>query len=41
MSIFWRASYLAITKSKNIFIPIIGIYIAFRWMFAWIEDFPI
>lgn len=39
MSIFWRASYLAITKSKNIFIPIIGIYIAFRWMFAWIEDF--
>lgn len=39
MFIFWKASYLAITKSKNIFIPVIGIYVAFRWLFAWIEDF--
>ena len=39
MFIFWRASYLAITSSKNIFIPVIGIYVAFRWLFAWIEDF--
>ena len=37
--IFLRASFLAISKSKNIFIPIIGLYIAFRWLFAWIEDF--
>lgn len=37
--IFARASFLAICRSKNIFLPVIGIYIAFRWLFAWIEDF--
>ncbi len=37
--IFFRASFLAIYKSKNIFVPAIGVYIAFRWIFAWIEDF--
>lgn len=37
--IFFRASFLAILRSRNIFIPVIGIYIAFRWLFAWIEDF--
>lgn len=37
--IFCRGIFLSIYKSKNIFIPIIGIYIAFRWLFAWIEDF--
>ena len=38
-SIFIRASFLAIYRSRNIFIPVIGIYVVFRWMFAWIEDF--
>lgn len=37
--IFFIAAYKAIFKSKNQYIPIIGIYIAFRWLFAWIEDF--
>lgn len=37
--IFARASFLAIRKSRNIFLPVIGIYIAFRWSYAWIEDF--
>lgn len=37
--IFFRASFLAIYRSRNIFIPVIGIYVAFRWLFAWIEDF--
>ncbi len=37
--IFYSATYLAIIKSKNIYIKIIGIYVAFRWFFAWIEDF--
>ena len=37
--IFFRASYLAIHRSRNIFIPVIGVYVAFRWLFAWIEDF--
>lgn len=36
---FAYASLTAIYTSKNIFIPIIAIYIAFRWLFAWIEDF--
>jgi|GEM_PF-483199 O-Antigen ligase. len=36
--VFYRASYLAINKSNNIFIKIIGIYMAFRWLYAWIED---
>jgi hypothetical protein len=37
--IFMRASYIAIYKSNNIYIKIIGLYVAFRWLFAWIEDF--
>lgn len=37
--IFSTASYYAICKSKNRFVPIIGLYVAFRWTFAWIEDF--
>lgn len=38
-TIFARASFLAICRSRNIFLPVIGIYIVFRWSFAWIEDF--
>lgn len=37
--IFIKSSYLAIYKSKNIYIQIVGLYIAFRWLIAWIEDF--
>lgn len=37
--IFSMASYYAIYKSNNRFVPIIGLYVAFRWTFAWIEDF--
>lgn len=37
--IFFRASFLAVYRSRNVFIPVIGIYVAFRWLFAWIEDF--
>lgn len=36
---FFRASYLAIYRSNNTFIKIVGLYVAFRWVFAWIEDF--
>ena len=38
-SIFSQASFLAIYRSKNLFVLIIGVYVAFRWFFAWIEDF--
>lgn len=37
--IFFQASFLAIYKSRNRIIPVIGLYISFRWLFAFIEDF--
>ena len=36
--IFYQASNLAIFDSNNIFSKIIGLFIAFRWAFAWVED---
>lgn len=39
--IFFQASFLAIYKSRNRIIPIIGLYISFRWLFAFIEDFSV
>ena len=36
--IFYRAAYLAITQSNNHYLKILGIYIAFRYVFCWIED---
>lgn len=38
MLAFYRASYLAINQSNNIYSKILGIYISFRWVFAWVED---
>jgi hypothetical protein len=37
--IFYKASYLAIFHSNNIFSIILGLYTSFRWVFLWIEDF--
>lgn len=37
--IFLMASYRAIFQSRNQYLPIVGLYVAFRWLFAWIEDF--
>jgi hypothetical protein len=36
--IFYRASYLAVNYSNNIYIKIVGIFIAFRWSYGWVED---
>lgn len=36
--VFYFASYLAINQSNNIFIKIVGLFIAFRWLYAWVED---
>jgi len=36
--VFYRASYFAINHSNNIFSKILGIFVAFRWMYAWVED---
>jgi hypothetical protein len=37
--VFYRASYLAVNRSNNIFIKVIGVCVAFRWLYAWVEDF--
>ncbi|WP_282124600.1 hypothetical protein [Algibacter mikhailovii] len=37
--IFIKSSYLAIRKSNNWFIKLTGVYICFRWFYAWVEDF--
>lgn len=36
--VFYKASYLAIKQSNNIYIKILGLYVAFRWFYSWIED---
>lgn len=36
--LFFKASYLAVNKSNNIYMKIVGIFVAFRWLYAWIED---
>ncbi|MDD2244608.1 MAG: hypothetical protein VB024_11170 [Dysgonamonadaceae bacterium] len=38
MLIFYSASWLAVNKSKNIYSCMMGILIAFRWFYAWVED---
>jgi len=35
---FYRASYLAINDSNNIFSKIVGLFVAFRWLYGWVED---
>jgi hypothetical protein len=37
--IFYQATYLAINRSNNMFIRLIGLYVSFRWTYAWVEDF--
>lgn len=37
--IFIKASYLALKKSNSWFIKLTGVYICFRWFYAWVEDF--
>lgn len=39
LALFYHASSIAISKSNNIFVKILGIYIAFRWLYSWIEDY--
>ena len=41
MYIFIYSSYLAVFCSKNRYLPVIGIFVAFRWLYGWIEDFSL
>ena len=36
--VFFKASYLAVNDSRNIYAKMMGIFVAFRWMYSWIED---
>ncbi|MGQ7867785.1 hypothetical protein [Sunxiuqinia sp. sy24] len=36
--VFYQASFLAVYRSNNIYIKLVGLLIAFRWVNAWIED---
>lgn len=36
--LYMRASYLAVYRSNNRIMPIIGCFVAFRWAAGWIED---
>ena len=36
--VFLKSSALAIYQSNNIYSKFLGIYVAFRWMYAWVED---
>ena len=36
--IYLRSSYLALYRSNNIYIKILGCFVAFRWCYGWIED---
>lgn len=38
-SIFIRASWLGINLSNNRFCQLVGLFVAFRWTYAWVEDF--
>lgn len=35
---YWRASYLAISKSNNIYVKTVGVFVAFRYCYWWVED---
>ncbi len=37
--VFLKASYLAIYKSNSFFMKIVGLFVAFRWSYAFVEDF--
>lgn len=36
--VFFRATYLAVNRSNNIYAVMLGVFIAFRWFYSWIED---
>jgi len=36
--IFYKASYMAINESNNFYCKILGLFLAFRWCYAWVED---
>jgi hypothetical protein len=36
--VFYKATYMAVNHSNNTFSKILGIFVAFHWAYAWVED---
>lgn len=39
--IFYQASFLAINRSENMYAKMLGVFVAFRWLYSWVEDINI
>lgn len=39
--VFFRSSFLAVHKSNNYYIKVIGLFVAFRWSYSFVEDFTL
>ena len=37
--IYIRGSWLAVYRSKNFYVKLMGIFVAFHWAYGWVEDF--
>ncbi|WP_430972680.1 hypothetical protein [Sunxiuqinia rutila] len=37
--VFYKASFYAIFRSNNIYVKLIGLFVSFRWVYAWVEDY--
>jgi hypothetical protein len=37
--VFFYASFLCVNKSRNYICKLLGIFIAFRWLYSWVEEF--
>jgi hypothetical protein len=37
--LYFISSYRAVYRSKNIYIKLLGLFVAFRWAYGWVEDF--
>lgn len=37
--LYLKSSYLAVYRSNNLFMKLLGVFIAFRWAYGWVEDF--
>ena len=38
LMVFYKASFLAVNRSNNIFSKILGLFVAFHWLYSWAED---
>lgn len=36
--IYFKAAFLALYKSKNMYIKMMALYVVFRWAYGWVED---